>query len=107
VLRPQTSAPKAGSADFNSFYRIPTNTLVTCGTGSTLAIASSSARQYTALVNDSSNSVYLSLGSAAVSGSGIRLNANGGSFEITPDNLWTGAIYCIASGSSNLSVVTN
>jgi hypothetical protein len=107
VLRPQTTGPKAGAADFNSFFHIPTNTSATCGTGSTLAVASSTARQYTAIVNDSANTIYISLGAAAVSGTGIRLDAAGGSYEIKPDNLWLGAIYCIASGSSNLTVITN
>lgn len=94
-----------GNADLNRYIKAPTNTAVTCGTGSTLAAATSTARQYLALVNDSANTIYLGLGVAAVSGSGIRLNAGGGAYEMGVDTLFTGAVYCIASSGSAMTVL--
>lgn len=94
-----------GSSTDNRFTVVPTNTSVSCLTSSTQAVATSSSRQYLALVNDSANTIYLGEGVAAVSGSGIRLNANGGVYEMDTTHLYTGAINCIASGSSNLTVL--
>ena len=93
-------------ADFNRFTTPPTNTAIACGTTSTLAVATSSGRVYVALVNDSANTVYLGLGKPAVGSNGIRLNASGGSYEIDPQNLFTGAINCIASSTSVLTVIS-
>ncbi len=65
-------------------------------------------RKKLALVNDSANIIYLVKGNAAaVVGSGIRLNANGGAVVFEPDNygrIWRGAIQCISTGAtSNLA----
>jgi hypothetical protein len=48
--------------------------------------------------------VYLGLGATAVANKGIRLNPEGGSFEMNQDNLFVGAINGIAVGGT--SVVT-
>lgn len=82
-----------------------TNTKVTVGSASTSVLAADTIKKYAIFVNDSNETIYLSLSGTAVSGEGIRLNANGGLYEILPDNFYTGAITAIcASGSKNLTV---
>lgn len=92
--------------DGRSIYQIrtiPTNSSSTVSTGSTLIVATNTARAYVAIVNDSANTVYLGIGTNAVLGKGIRLNANGGSFEMTPDGIFTGPIYGISSSASAIT----
>lgn len=102
-----TQQPQQALGDLNRFTDAPTNTKIACTTSSTLVVATSTGRQYVAIINDeATNPVYLGLGRAAVGSNGIRLNANGGSFEITQENLFTGAIYCIASSTATLTVVS-
>ena len=72
---------------------------------STLVVATSSERQYLAIVNDSANTVYICLTMLGCDGNtGIRLNANGGSYEINQENLYTGPVYGSASSTSRLTV---
>ena len=79
---------------------------VSIGTGSTEVLVRNTRRNFASFVNDSDTTIYLSLGSAAVLNKGIRLNANGGSFELNVTNLYLGAIYGIcAGGGKNLCVV--
>lgn len=79
-----------------------TNTFATIGTSSTTVIAANSNRISLTLVNDSTNKIYVSKGATAVSGSGILLNASGGSLIIDD---YAGTIYAIATGAgSNLTV---
>ncbi len=82
-----------------------TNTNVTVGTTSTSVLATSGDRDWVVITNDSDETIYLALGSAAVLNKGIRLNANGGSLEISFDCPFIGQINAIcASGSKNLCV---
>ncbi len=77
-------------------------------TGSSAAVlATNQGRKYALIVNDGSESCYLNLGSTAVASEGIRINANGGNYEISRNwgNLYTGAINGItASGAVTLLV---
>lgn len=60
-------------------------------------------RQYLAIVNDSDTVIYVSLGIPAIANKGIRLNAQGGNFEL--DNklqkMFKGDIYIIHGGAGN------
>lgn len=82
-----------------------TNTAVNVAAASTTILAVNTDRLYAVIVNDSDTVIYIALGAAAVVNSGIRLNANGGSFEINWTNLHTCAIYGIHGGVGN-KVVT-
>jgi len=62
-------------------------------------------RRDTDFVNDSDYIIYLARGNAAVIGSGIRINAKGGSYHIGTNNLFKGDIYAIAD--IDLQVVAN
>jgi len=60
------------------------------------------------LVNDSVNEIYLSLGPNPANNTGIRLNANGGTFSFgrLTELPWTGEVWGInAVAASNVSVV--
>ena len=82
-----------------------TDTFATVAAVSTLALAANINRVDTEIVNDGDEPVYLSRGNAAVMGSGIRLNANGGSYRIGTNNLFKGAIYAICeTGQLNLTI---
>ena len=85
-----------------------TDTYATVRGVSTLARAATINRVDVEFVNDSDDVIYLARGNAAVVGSGIRLNANGGSYSIGTNNLFLGAIYAINDGGeqneSNLTI---
>jgi len=81
------------------------DTFATVGVASTLVLAARQSRQDTEFVNDSDQTIYLARGNPAVIGSGIRLNANGGSYTIGLHNLFLGAVYGIcANGQANLTI---
>lgn len=80
---------------------------VSVTTSTTNLLPASSGRQYVVFVNDGSNPVYLSLtGSAAVANAGIRLNADGGSYEMNSLNQTSAAINAIATGGTSNVTVT-
>ena len=89
-------------------YTTPTHTAVTVGVATGVALAANASRLYALLVNDSDTAIYIKLGAAAVLNAGIRINANGGSYEMSKDlgNLYTGAINAIASAASKNLIVT-
>jgi len=86
-------------------WAVPTFATIT--SSSSAATPANPLRRGLILVNDSSQDIYLSLraGSSAVVGSGIRLNANGGNYEMTNANLSLAVVNAIAAiGSNNLTV---
>ena len=81
------------------------DTFVTVGAVSTVVRPVTVNRAELDLVNDSDQIIYLGFGNAAVIGSGKRLNTQGGSYHMGPENLFYGAIYAIcALGDANLCV---
>jgi len=90
----------------NGTARTMAHTAPTAGVASGLALALNANRKYALIVNDSVNVVYIKLGATAVLNTGIRLNANGGSYEINETNLYTGIIDCISSVASQTILVT-
>ncbi len=103
---------KAQNVDAAQYTLIPKATVSTgisvAGTSVTLLGASSS-RQYAVFVNDGSVPLYISLdGNAAVAGHGIRLNANGGSYEINSLNQFISQVNAITAGTTvNVTVTAN
>ena len=78
------------------------------GIVSTAVLAAKRQRKYALIVNDSDVVVYLNLNGDAALNAGIRLNASGGSYEISEalGNLFTGAINAIASAGGKKLLVT-
>lgn len=66
------------------------------------AVAENAEREYLLLVNDSDTAIYLAFGTAATVNSGVRLNANGGSFEMSRllGNLTQAQVNAISSVTS-------
>lgn len=81
------------------------NSGVSVGNTSTLVLAANSSRRYLFLVNDSNESIYVSLGSAAVLNEGVLLTSGGGALTLDTTSMYHGAIYAIcASGGMNLTI---
>ena len=59
-------------------------------------LASNASRKYALFVNNTAATIYLKLGAAAVVNQGIQLGPND-RYEITSDNLFTGAVHAIKS----------
>lgn len=73
---------------------------------STSILSTNATRFFASFVNDSNETIYLSLGASAVMNQGIRLNADGGSFEINETNLYIGPVSAIcSSGGKRLTVL--
>lgn len=76
------------------------------GTSSTQILSKNPDRVYALIVNDSQEPIYLGLAVDAVMNKGIRLNPNGGSFEITLGNPFLGKVTGIcANGNMNVTYV--
>lgn len=86
----------------------PTHAVVSVGATTTAALAANTYRTYALLINDSDEVVYIKIGAAAVLNDGIRINASGGSFEMSQPNgnLCSGAINAICTSGSKKLLVT-
>jgi hypothetical protein len=74
---------------------------VTVGTSSVSVRNALATRKLLALFNDSANTIYVALGGTATLNQGIRLNANGGMYEL-PGSIYTGAVSAIATGAGSV-----
>lgn len=86
-----------------------THTAVNVTTSTGAALAANASRKYALLVNDSDSVQYIKIGASAVLHEGIRLDANGGSYEMSPKagNLDPRAINAIhGSTGSKVLLVT-
>lgn len=79
---------------------ISTNAVSVLAT-STQILTANANREYVAIINDGSTVLYLAFGNDAVSEQGIRLNASGGSYEMSGKTLFLGAINGISSATLN------
>ena len=84
-----------------------THAAVGIGTSSEAALAANEDRLYALLINDSDTTIYIALGATAVANAGIRLNANGGSYEMSKQGgtLYAGAINAIHGGSGDKTLL--
>jgi hypothetical protein len=85
-----------------------THSVATAGVATSAMLAANANRKYALIVNDSDTVIYIKIGAAAVLNQGIRINANGGSYEMSNaiGNLNTGAINGIASAAAKNVIVT-
>lgn len=98
----------AGISDALIFNKANNTTSILVSSTTATRILATSSRQYALIVNDSPYNIYISLNGdvAAKAYEGIRLNANGGSYEINSLNNYTGSIQGIAVGGSASTTVT-
>lgn len=84
-----------------------TSSTLAVTTASQLALAANANRKYASFQNDSDTVIYLKVGAAAVANEGIRLNPNGGSYEMSPaiGNLELTAVYAIHGGTGNKNLL--
>lgn len=84
------------------------HTTASMTTASGAVLAANNLRRYALIVNDGTVDVYIKLGATAVANQGIRINANGGSYAISPeyDNLFKGAINGITGTGTATMLVT-
>ena len=97
-----------GTVIAGASYTTPAHTVVAVLATTTELLAANTDANYRLLVNDSAVVIYLGLGAAAVMNKGIRLEANGGTYEMTKwkGNLYTGVINAIrASGAGTDNVL--
>jgi hypothetical protein len=75
------------------------------GTASTLLLPADPNRRFVVFTNDSDTVIYLAHGTA-VAHTGVRLNANGGSYEISFKNLYCGEVCAIheSTGTKRLCI---
>lgn len=102
------SAVIASMPDGTGAYTTPTHSAPLAGVATGVILAANAARLYALFVNDSDTIVYLSLGVAAVVNTGIRINANGGSYEMSrkQGNLYLGAVNGISGIAGKVVLVT-
>ena len=86
----------------------PAHTNPTIGSSTTEALAANTSRRYALFENDSDEIIYIKIGADAVLNQGIRLNASGGSYEMSAEigNLATGAVNAICTSGSKVLLVT-
>lgn len=84
------------------FGRVDITSTSTSATNNIKLLDANQNRKYAAVINDSDTVVYLypdnftdtaAASTTLMANKGVRLNANGGSFEITSDNLYTGQLW--------------
>lgn len=97
-----------GDGDGTGAYTEPTLTTPIAGVSTGTILAANVNRLYALFVNDSDSIVYLALGVAAVLNAGIRLSANGGSYEMSQKfgNLYTGVVNGISGQADKIVLVT-
>ena len=79
----------------------------TTTTTSGTALAANDGRKYAMFINDSDTAIYLMIALTAVANQGIRLSANGGSYEIGKlyGNLDSRAVNAIHNGTGNKTLL--
>lgn len=84
-----------------------THSVLTVTTASQTALAANANRKYASFQNDSDTAIYLKIGAAAVANEGIRINPNGGSYEMSAaiGNLATGTVYAIHGGTGTKNLL--
>lgn len=84
-----------------------THAAVSAGAASGAALAANPNRHYALFVNDSDTVLYLGLGVDAAANEGIRLNANGGSYEMSGKvgKLYQGAVNVISGGAAGKTLL--
>lgn len=93
-----TIMSNGGSVSGSSLPESWTTTSGTVLSTSTLILESNQMRKTAVITNDSDNIVYLSFGTDAKVGAGIRLNDGGGSYEINQQNMFKGNVFAISDG---------
>lgn len=90
---------------FNERIRGGAPQSVTVTGTSAVVLPVNSERRYAIFTNDGGVPIYLALHDTAEVNKGVRLNANGGSYEINYTNYYTGVVSAVCSTSANLCYI--
>lgn len=82
--------------------KVATVGTLTANAASQTLLAENDRRRYAIICNSGANGVWLGFGAEAVSGSGVYVPPNGGSFVMDGDNLWRGSVTAIAPGGNSV-----
>jgi len=96
TVTPVTGVPGSPLVVVNEQNSVATDGFVTVGVTSVTVSAINTDRLTLEMVNDSTNVIYVRLGSPAIVGSGIRLNRRGGYRKITN---YTGIVTAISTAA--------
>lgn len=83
-----------------------TETATTTQAPSVLVLSANSSRTYARITNDSDTAIYIGTASTSSINEGIRLDADGGTFVINQDNLYTGEFWATSSAASKNILIT-
>lgn len=101
---PRVENPLGSNGQENSFPAVSTSTNSAVSQG-TLVLATSTGRMYAIFVSKSATPIDLALtGNSAADSYTIRLNGTGASYEILPENMYTGSVYASSTSATVLSV---
>jgi hypothetical protein len=90
----------------NPSMSVATSGRMAIGAGLDVQLVSTTSRRASLeITNDCTSVVYLTMNDDAPLNTGLRLNANGGSFTMDTNNIYTGAIRATSSASCNLDLV--
>lgn len=110
LLQVAPSSQFGGASDPNLLDgTITTNSIKVASASSTTLLSANSARKYAAFVNDCNYDIYFNIGAAASKSWGIRLNKQGGSYEVNTENTARrsfSAIASISDGTDTCRVTT-
>ena len=84
------------------------HSVVNVGLATTEVLTGNPDRKSALFINDSDTVVYIKFGTTATLNSGVRLDANGGKYEMSVGlgNLWTGTVNAISSVDLKKILVT-
>lgn len=95
----------SGSLPVGSPYDMANETSALVSTSPTTIISGNEGRRVLTIVNIGSNIVFLGIGTGAVAGAGVALQAYGGSYELNTENLSVAYVSAVtAVGSTTLSI---
>ena len=107
IKEPVTPNLLGGGADYNNYETMSTSTNSAVSQGS-LVLTTSTGRLYALFVSKSATAIDLNIsGSNSADNYTVRLNGVGASYEILPENMYTGAVYASSSSATTLSVTAN
>jgi len=104
-----TGTVTANESSGDGVIDTPGDTPINVTTTSALCLAAKANRVQALFVNDSDTTIYLRRGAGAAVNQGIRLNVNGGAYEMSQKlgNLYRGPIYAIHGGAGTKRLLVN
>lgn len=104
ALTHQQSTSFGEGSTLNNYYAVPSNASSTVGLTSSLITATTTARSYYQITNNTGGVLTISVGTPAVVGKGVVL-ANTGTWTMNTSKIFTAAIYGISTATGSVSIL--